>query len=90
MRKGLKGEDEAQGKIRQVDASGPPKGLRCFVQEERELAKGRDGLGRCVIVCDREAWLGVDTDERGGGWVVGSRNRFGVASQMNPGGEWQE
>lgn len=39
MRKGLKGEDEAHGKIRQVDVSGLPKVLHRFVRDERELAR---------------------------------------------------
>lgn len=49
MRKGLRGEDEAHGKIRQVDVSGLPKVLRCFVQDKRESWHERDEVrGACV------------------------------------------
>lgn len=41
VRKGLKGEDEANAKIRQVDVSGMRKVHHRFVRDEGELA--RDG-----------------------------------------------
>lgn len=43
VRKGLKGEDEAQGKIRQVNVSRLPKVLHVFVRDKRRL-------GVCVCV----------------------------------------
>lgn len=75
VRKGLKGECALQ-KVRWVKVL---KVLHCFVLDKRDNWHGRDevkGVCVCVCVCQRKKakdgywWVG-------GGWVVGSRNRFG-------------